>query len=197
MNNLQQYDDFINLLKELDSLLEQKNLNIEIKAIGGFATIYWAKKCNVKSRGSSQDIDTLTNLPADVSQLVSLVAKKHNVPNNWLNNEWFQVTEGKDEFLYLATWTPITDVKFKRIVLLVLDAEILFFFKMRALDNVLNDTEKVLRQQDVLDIITILEIFDEHDIYNIKNSRMRSCIEYFPAARDYMAGREPEIKKAN
>lgn len=185
------YSDFINLLKELDTLLVEKDINIDIKAIGGFAMIYWANKYNEKSRSVSRDIDSLSKLPKEVNSLISLIGKRNQIDENWLNNDWLIAKHEKEELEYFAEWQKIEPDTFQNIKLYILDIETLFFFKMRAIDDKISRAEEPPRSQDLRDIYLILKVMDEHDIYNIKNVKMNSCVQYFPQARDFISGREP------
>ncbi len=185
------YDDFISLLKELDELLAEKDMSIDVKAIGGFAMIYWARQYNEKSRSSSRDIDSLSKLPEEAVKCIALVGKKHQIDENWLNNDWLVAKNEKEELEYFAEWKRIETETFKNINLYIIDIETLFFFKMRALDDKISRAEEPPRIQDIRDVYLILKIMDEHDIYCVKNVKMNKCIEYFPQARDFMAGREP------
>lgn len=184
------YDDFIRLLKELDNLLSEENISIDIKAIGGFAMIYWAKEYNEKSRSTSRNIDDLSKLSERVKTLISLIGKKEQIDENWLNDDWLIAKKEKEEFEYFAEWINIEKDKFKNINLSILDIETLFFFKMRAIDDKISRAEEPPRIQDVTDIILILKIMKEHDIYNIKNPKMRSCVQYFPEACGFISGKE-------
>lgn len=191
MNNLLQFEDFINLLKQLDSALKEKDIFIDIKAIGGFAMIYWAKEYNEDSRRASRDIDSLYKLSDEVQNIIRLIGIKNNVDEKWLNNEWLLIKKENEELEYFADWRSVNEYCFTNLNLYILDVETLFFFKMRAINDRLERSTEPPRQQDVRDVYLIMKIFDEHDIYNIKNNKMASCISYFPCARDYMSGREP------
>lgn len=191
MSKMMNLDRFIDLLKKLDDILSEKNIFIDIKAIGGFAMIYWAKQYNQQGRAASRDIDSLSKLSDEVIKIIALIGEKENVDENWLNNEWLSVKKGMEELEYFATWSHLTEFGFKNIELYVLDLETLFFFKMRAIDDKINSATEPPRAQDVRDVYLIMKLFDEHDIYNIKNTKMSSCINYFPQARDFMSGREP------
>jgi hypothetical protein len=191
MPKLMKYDKFIELLKKLNEVLAEKNIFIDIKAIGVFAMIYWANQFNQSGRNASQDIDSLSKLDDEVVEIISLIGTREGVGENWLNNEWLIAKKGNEELEYFANWVKVTEYAFSNINLYILDLETLFFFKMRAIDDKIDKTDEPPRQQDVRDVWLILKIFDEHDIYNIKNSKMSSCINYFPCARDFMSGREP------
>ena len=190
-NKMLQLNDFIILLKKLDDFLINNNLYIDIKAIGGFAMIYWAKEYKEKGRTSSRDIDSLYKLDDKIVKQIALIGQKEGVDENWLNNEWITAKKDNEELEYFADWKEIKDYNFKNINLYILDLETLFFFKMRAINDKIERTDEEPRMQDIRDIYMILKIFDEHDIYNIKNYKMSSCVKYFPLARDFMSGREP------
>lgn len=186
-----QLDDFARLLKELDAFLIENEIYLEIKAIGGFAMIYWAKQFNQNGRNSSRDIDSLAELDDKIIKQISLIGVKEGVDDSWLNNEWLNVKKGNEELEYFADWHEVKDYDFRNINLYILDLETLFFFKMRSIDEKIELAKEQPRVQDVRDVYLIMKIFDEHDIYNIKNAKMSRCINYFPLARDFMSGREP------
>ena len=187
-----QFDRFIDLLKRLDDVLVEKDIQLERKAIGGFAMIYWAKQYKQSGRSSSRDIDSLSVLSEEVKKIVALIGQNEGAEEDWLNNDWLEIKKGNEELEYFADWQLIDDQGFNNIKLYVLDLETLFFFKMRAIDEKLDGASEPPRTQDVRDIYLILKIFCEYDINNIKNEKMRKCVRYFPQARDFMSGREPE-----
>lgn len=191
MSKMMTFEKFIVLLRELDKSLSEKGIFIKIKAIGGFAMIYWAKEYKQTGRTSSRDIDSLYRLPESVVKLIALIGAKEGVEENWLNNDWLTAKKDNEELEYFADWRHITEYNFSNIELYILDLETLFFFKMRAIDDKVSGTTEPPRIQDIRDVYLILRIFDEHDIYHIKNSKMGRCINYFPFARDFMSGREP------
>lgn len=153
--------------------------------------IYWAKEYKQNGRNSSRDIDSLSKLSDEIVSIIAKIGEKNNVDENWLNNEWLIAKKENEEFEYFAEWRQVTDYHFENINLYILDLETLFFFKMRAINEKLESVKEPPRIQDVRDVYLIMKIFNEHDIYNIKNNKMSSCIQYFPMARDYMSGREP------
>lgn len=186
------YDSFIHLLKILDEKLSERSIFIDIKAIGGFAMIYWAKEYHQSGRNASRDIDSLSKLTDEVVELVRLIGIKEDADEDWLNNDWLKIKKGNEELEYFADWRQIRDHNFTNIDLYVLDLETLFFFKMRAINEKLEAAKESPRIQDVRDVYLILKLFGETNIYSIKNAKMASCIRYFPMARDYMSGREPK-----
>lgn len=104
MSNLILFEDFINLLDQLDNILVEKNYFIDIKAIGGFAMIYWAKEYSQNGRNSSRDIDSLSKLSDEIIKIIAKIGEKNNVDENWLNNEWLIAKKENEELEYFAEW---------------------------------------------------------------------------------------------
>ncbi len=59
-------------------------------------------------------------------------------------------------------------------------------FKIRAMDDRIALAKLEPREQDVVDVVSILKAFDIGDLDNIDNEVIRSTIPYFPSAVNYL-----------
>lgn len=77
-------DLFEQALRMLDDRLATANLSIEVRAIGGFAMLYYG----IRDNGVTIDIDSLTYAyNEDVLKYVSEVGRALNIEEDWLNTD--------------------------------------------------------------------------------------------------------------
>jgi len=144
-------DIFKEALQKLDGLLElnPKVSPIEIKAIGGFAMLFYGMRHSMKT----QDIDSVTpDWDEDQIKLIERVAVVMDLEADWLNN--YNVMDNDVEAVEIMLepfWDKI-DWGLKRVQLYVGDTETLLRSKLLATE----DSEQTGRQQDLPDLISIL-----------------------------------------
>jgi hypothetical protein len=179
------FEEFIELLKQLDQRIEQ---NIVIKAIGGFSLMCNAKILNISPldmRFLSRDIDSYTpDFPISIEKNIISIGKENNLEDYlWLNNNWASLTMFEDELAKTAIWIEYPSEKFEHIKLFYLNLESLLKFKIRSLDNTL-ELERKMRLQDPKDIESIIRYFGE-DI-NQLSLPFKEKFENYPLAFEYM-----------
>lgn len=176
-----EYSEFIGLLKKLDARLHDNNLYLHIRAIGGFAMIYWVQQYKLEYRGASRDIDSLELISVEVKKVVEQVADDEQVAYDWLNNAWINSKNYNDELEEFADWIPIEAYTFDNIDIDILDLETLLLFKLRAVDDKVRKKE-IPREQDVEDIQIISRIFQDNHI-KIAKSTWRRVNKYTSAIK--------------
>lgn len=83
--NKKNHEQLVEALRALDSLLTEQGIEIEIKAMGGFALL--EHQVRTGDRAYTADIDTVTpDYPAEVTALIEQVGAALSLDSDWLNN---------------------------------------------------------------------------------------------------------------
>ncbi len=171
-------EDFEQALFVLDKKLVLADLNIEIKAIGGFAMMYYGFREN----GYTIDIDSLTPKYDDVvEKLIRETAIELSIEEDWLNTDCSNLEGFLDELSDQITWNS-SKYDFIRIDLKIADIVGL----IRSKDNAIHDGGIVPRSTDKKDLLAGLskvginnidELNDSTDYDFIRNEYER-CYEF-------------------
>lgn len=187
------YQTFIEMLKELNQfIVEQYNPTyiLEVRAIGGFSMIIHRKLGNVDNpREKSYDIDSLTkDYPEEIVSEIKKIGAKHGADDadGWLNNHWNKTKNYNEEFEYFIKWKELKEVSLSNIKIYYADLESLFMFKLRAIDDRIVLAGAEPRQQDVIDVVSILKAFEVENLDNVSNTAICNTISYFPSAINYL-----------
>ena len=156
-------DQIIPLLKELEKLLGAKGIEGEIFMVGGavMSLVY-------NNRQTTKDIDAIFAPKQEIFEAIEIIAQKHNLPIDWLNDgvKGFIVPEGKfEEYLRLPN-----------LKIMVGSAEYLFAMKClscrtRADDRDIRDIKKlveVLNISSVEDAVLIITKFYPEHLFQAK-----------------------------
>ncbi len=187
------YDTFIKMLGELNQFIIKdydQEYMLDVRAIGGFSMIIHKRLGDIKGpRDMSRDIDSLTeDYPDEIVAAIKTIGEKHgaNDEDGWLNNHWNRTKNYNEEFAFFIKWQKLEEASFSNINLYYADLESLFMFKIRAMDDRIALAKLEPREQDVVDVVSILKAFDIGDLDNIDNEVIRSTIPYFPSAVNYL-----------
>ena len=183
-------DTFVDMLNQLDRRLMEKygicGCNIEIKAIGGFAIMHHAMQKHFTSRIGSADIDSLTlDYEIGIQEEIMKIGQDNGAPLDWINNQWYRLMTYHDNLESLITWED-SGYKFNNITLYIADLESIFLFKVRAVDIELKSNRKP-RQQDIIDVISIMQFYNQKDFLNINIPQMSKILDMYPEASKYLA----------
>ena len=169
-------DDFKTALNELNTKLSDNHIVLELRSIGGFAMLY----NGLRRDGYTMDIDTATkNITEDIQKLIKEVANEIDLPEDWINNDSYNLPEVKDALTDI-NWKK--DDNYSNIELYIADIESLILLKARAV----NFGGKVPRMTDKIDLLDLLsyigiqsmvELRENKKIWNII-SKYSICIEY-------------------
>lgn len=156
-------------------------------------------------REKSRDIDSLTlDYPEEIKKEILRIGEKYGAtdPDGWLNNHWNKTKRYNDEFACLIKWEKLKEASFSNIETYFADLESLFRFKIRAIDDRIHCAESEPREQDVVDVISILKAYDISDFDKITNEAIKTTVPYFPYAVNYLIdnrmlqGTQLKIKEA-
>lgn len=142
---------FKECLNALNSKLVAMNESIEIKAIGGFALLYYG----FRKVAYTHDIDTLNlTYPSHVMEAVEEVAVEFDISSYWLNNDVARSAEDLEdsEAMLNAFWEKV-DWEFSNISLYVADPETLLLSKLMAAE----EDDLTRRFQDFIDLMDMFE----------------------------------------
>ena len=208
--NKADYQTFINMLTDLNRFIFSKydpQYILEVRAIGGFSMIIYKRLGIIDNpREKSRDIDTLTNdYPAAILEEIKRIGERYGIDDvdGWLNNHWNRTKNYNDEFAFFIRWQKLEDVSFSNINVYYADLESLFMFKIRAMDDRINLARLEPREQDVVDVASMLRAFDINNTDNISNELIRNTMLYFPYAVNYLldigivAGTKRDISAGN
>ena len=192
-DNKVNYDIFIDMLGELNQFIIKDydpEYILDVRAIGGFSMIIHKKLGRIKGpRDMSRDIDSLTDdYPDEIVAAIKSIGKEHgaNDVDGWLNNHWNRTQNYNEEFAYFIRWKKLEEASFSNINLYYADLESLFMFKIRAMDDRITLAKLEPREQDVVDVVSILKAFDIEDFDRVDNEVIGSTIPYFPSAVNYL-----------
>lgn len=160
-------DDFKDALESLNKKLNDRNIIIEIKAIGGFAMLY----NKLRSDGYTMDVDTATrDMTEEVQALIREVAEEKGLDEDWINNDSYMLPEVTD-IIDKLEW--ITDNSYSNILLYIAKIESLLLLKVRAV-HFAGLVPRITDQTDVLDILAFLGI---HTIEEVMRNPLTKDIE--------------------
>lgn len=187
------YQLFIQMLQELNQFVFEEydpNYKLDVRAIGGFSMIIHKKLGNIDSpREESRDIDSLTrDYPEEIVNKIKDIGKKYEMddPDGWLNNHWNRTKKYNEEFEFFIKWEKLQDCDFSNINVYYANLEALFMFKIRAMDDSINLAKLEPREQDIVDVISILRAYNINDLDNISNDIIKNTIQYFPYAVNHL-----------
>ncbi|MCQ2495260.1 MAG: hypothetical protein MJ131_01565 [Lachnospiraceae bacterium] len=173
-------DNFERALYRLDELLVETNHeSIEIRALGGFAMMYYG----VRENGYTIDIDSLTpDYDSKVLELIKQVGAELNMEYDWLNTDVSMLDGFLNILANKITWNK-SEYTFKRINLLVADMIGLLQSKVKAV----NDGGIVPRITDKKDLVSILKKISVNDIYELNaNDKCRFIETDYPRCYEYL-----------
>ncbi|MGN0438780.1 MAG: hypothetical protein ACI4F4_09680 [Lachnospiraceae bacterium] len=153
-------DDFERALLRLDQVLENQNIEtIQVRAIGGFAMMYY----RVNEHRYTIDIDSLTEEFDDcVLSAIRSVGLELGLEDDWLNTDCALLDGFLDGLASEINWKKSRYI-FKHINLYVADEIGLLRSKAKAI----HDGGLVPRSTDKKDLISLLKMLDIHNIYEL------------------------------
>ena len=162
--------DFEKALETLDDKLENICVDkIEIKAIGGFAMMYYG----VRENGFTIDIDSLTKgYDEKVRNAIKETGIELEIDEDWLNTDCAMLDGFLDDLSNKIVWQN-SKYNFKHIDLKLADIEGLIRSKAKAV----NDGGLVPRSTDKKDLLALLENVGVSDIKALDNTQTLSFIE--------------------
>ena len=197
------YEDFKRLLNALDQKLQENELHTEIFAIGGFAMMCNAKVHGFDSRGLSIDIDSYMSYSEEILKLVDEVSAQFGIiSERWLNTHWHDRKEGFDEIIESFSdwkWEESKDLVFSNIEFYYGNLEGLLKMKLSAINEKL-ELDKLgaelefnhapigtsVRQNDLMDVKIILNVFKENDLENVRNSKISGMFAEYKSAFEFL-----------
>lgn len=186
MNYNSSLEDFEKALYRLDELLVENNSEpIEVKALGGFAMMYY----EVRENGYTVDIDSLTEDYDDsVIELIKNVGEQLELDADWLNTDCAKLDGYLDVLVNQIEWVP-SKYSFEKIIVLIANEIGLLRSKARAV----HDGGLVPRITDKKDLIALLKLQNvsciseldmKNDLSFIKNEYKR-CYEYLASMKKW------------
>jgi len=164
--------DFEEALTLLDQELKNAELKIKIRAIGGFAMMYYGFRDN----GYTIDIDSLTEAYSeDVLELIEKVGREKGIDEDWLNTDCSTLDGFLDSLSGEIDWQK-ANYTFDNIDLQIADVRGLIRSKAKAVQ----DGGIVPRSTDKKDLISGLVHVGIHGIEELDRSQ-----EYAFIASDY------------
>lgn len=156
-------EGFEKALISLDSKLSGViNTKLEIRAIGGFAMMYYG----IRNKGYTIDIDSLTyKFDLIVSKLIEEVGEELGLEDDWLNTDCAMLEGFMNELAQEITWRDSKYV-FKNIDLKVPDILGLIRSKAKAI----HDGGLVPRSTDKKDLIDLLRNMEVNSIEEINSN---------------------------
>lgn len=149
--------DFEKALSRLDELLKERNYpSIEIKALGGFAMMYYG----VREQGYTVDIDSLTSEYDDnVLELIVEVGNELDLEDDWLNTDCAMLEGAMSKLASQIKWVN-SQYHYERINLLIADEIGLLRSKAKAV----HDGGLVPRITDKKDLVDLLKIMNVENV---------------------------------
>ena len=172
--------DFEKALQILDVKLEKIGIeNIEIKAIGGFAMMYYG----IRKNGFTVDIDSLTeSYDEKVCGAIKETGAELDIDEDWLNTDCAELEGFLTELSNEICWEK-TKYAFKHIDIRIADVLGLIRSKAKAV----NDGGLVPRSTDKKDLLALLKSIDVTDIKSLDNKQELSFIkESYIRCYDYL-----------
>lgn len=162
-------DDFNEAFEKLNDILRNKHLNIEVKAIGGYAMLYRG----LRAYGYTMDADTVTpDYPEEVNEIIKTVARELDLDEDWLNNDAYKLPEVKG-IINLLSWEEI--VSYSNIKMFLADLDSLLLLKVRAIDG----GGAIPRSTDKSDLLNILKFMGINNVESvIKNNSTKFICDY-------------------
>ena len=161
-------EDFVHALQVLDEKLGAVGQKIEIRAIGGFAMMYYGFRDN----GYTIDIDSLTeSFSDDVRYLISETAVELNIDEDWLNTDCSTLEGFLGDLSEKIKWIT-SSYKFDNIELKVADITGLIRSKSKAIQ----DGGLVPRSTDKKDLLAGLSKIGINNIDQLNASEEYSFI---------------------
>lgn len=175
-SNLELFEE---ALKRLDARLSDVNISIEIKAIGGFAMLYYG----IRDNGVTIDIDSLTNAYTDdVLKLVSEVGRELNIEEDWLNTDCAMLQGFLKKLGKQINWVA-GNYNFKSIDFKIADLYGLLRSKAKAIE----DGGIVPRKTDKNDCVHILSHMGVNNIEELQKDEKLSFIkEEYPRCCQFL-----------
>ena len=192
--NMHYYDDFKEMLDCLNQKLIEVNAEIEIRAIGGFAMMCNSMVLNFDARNASVDIDAYNEYTDNIKTLIKDVSLEFEVNDDWLNTDWrddYTMKYHSEDGIVIGLngweWIPSTDIVLSNIKIFYANVEGLFAMKLRSVNERFEQQEEP-RLNDITDLISILKLFEENDLDNVKNELIQKLLKHYVWAKDYLAG---------
>lgn len=149
--------DFEKALSRLDELLIERNFApIEIRALGGFAMMYYG----VWEQGYTVDIDSLTSKYDDkVLELIVEVGNELGLEDDWLNTDCAMLEGAMNKLANQINWVK-SKYFYEKIDLLIADEIGLLRSKAKAV----HDGGLVPRITDKKDLVALLKIMNVENV---------------------------------
>ena len=187
------YENFKEMLNTLNEKIIEKNLDMEIYAIGGFAMMCNARSLGIDAREISIDIDSYNKYSETIMSLIDEVADEFYLDERkWLNTEWrdaaLKAGNGIEDWIIVTypgwRWEVSNDLNLSNIKVYYANVEGLLAMKLRAIEDKL-ESESEPRLNDVRDVVSILKLFKE-DINDIENETIKSLLDSFEVSKKYL-----------
>ena len=171
--------DFEDALIMLDQELKKANIKIKIRAIGGFAMMYYGFREN----GYTIDIDSLTEAyPEAVLELIQKVGREKGIDEDWLNTDCSTLDGFLDPLSGEIEWQR-ANYSFDSIDLQIADVRGLIRSKAKAIQ----DGGLVPRSTDKKDLISGLVHVGIHDVEGLDQSQEYAFIaSEYPRSYEYL-----------
>lgn len=172
-------NDFEEALTMLDQELKSTNNKIVIRAIGGFAMMYYGFREN----GYTIDIDSLTEAyPEEVLELIQKVGRAKGIDEDWLNTDCSTLDGFLDSLSGEIGWQK-AKYSFENIDLQIADVRGLIRSKAKSIQ----DGGLVPRSTDKKDLISGLVHVGIHDIDDLDQSEEYAFIaSEYPRSYEYL-----------
>ena len=173
-------EDFEKALYLLDEKLEKLDVDvIEIKAIGGFAMMYYG----FRDQGYTIDIDSLTKeFNNTVIMAIKEVGRELNLDEEWLNTDCAKLEGFLDELSSEINWLD-SKYHFSHIDLRIADTVGLLRSKAKAI----HDGGTIPRSTDKKDLLAGLRSMEIFDIHTLDNSEQFQFIQkQYTRCYDYL-----------
>ena len=153
-------NDFNEAFENLNNILRERNLNIEVKAIGGYAML-----CRgLREYGYTMDADTITpDYPEEINEIIKSVANKLDLDEDWLNNDAYKLPEVQG-IIDQLNWEE--GKSYSNIKMFLADLDSLLLLKVRAIDG----GGVIPRSTDKSDLLNILKFMGINDVGSVINN---------------------------
>ena len=173
-------EDFEKALYLLDEKLEQSgDARIEIRAIGGFAMMYYG----LRENGYTIDIDSLTaDYDSPVKQIIREVGDELGLDEDWLNTDCAALQGFLEELAPEIQWQK-TEYNLKNIDLKVAD----IFGLIRSKAKAIHDGGLVPRSTDKKDLLSALRYVGVANVSDLeKNENLGFIQKDYPRCYEYL-----------
>ena len=179
------YSQSLALLNKLNKELQKKNTTCELYVIDDFAFNYWCNDNNLKTI-NFYSISTYSKIDSECKKLIEEISQKEKSDINWLNDTYYNMSNGADDLIPLANWKNV-DLGFSNIKIKILDKETLVLFYLRLIDSKVRKNKNIILKYEELKKLAItLYLLKEYNINHIKDPWLRERVIYFTPAIIYL-----------